>query len=123
MKREQMLRTIRKQSDKAQSVDIGREFEIVKLLQSKWHGRVIFEIIEKSPRSFGELKNEVPGISSAVLTTVLKSLIEKGIVIRTQFNETPMHVEYTLTEKGEAMIPMFYEMLMWETVYHPETFQ
>ena len=123
MKQEQMLRDIRKQTEKAQSVDISREFEIVKLMKNKWRGRVIFEIIEKSPRTFGELKKEVPGISSTVLTTVLKSLMDRGIVIRTQIDEAPIHVEYTLTEKGEAMIPLFYEMLMWEAAYYPESFR
>lgn len=48
-----------------------------------------------------------------MLTSALRDLEELGIVSRTQFNEIPPHVEYALTEMGEALFPVFYEMGIW----------
>ncbi|MGN1003508.1 MAG: winged helix-turn-helix transcriptional regulator [Oscillospiraceae bacterium] len=94
--------------------ELGKDYEVIKIFQTKWHGRVLFELLRKSPRRFGELKREVPGISNAVLTSVLRSLEEKDLIIREQFNEIPPHVEYALTDQGKGMLPIFYEMIRWE---------
>ncbi len=122
MTEQEMRREIARQTARIQSIDAGREFEIIKVFQMKWHGRVLFELLEKSPRRFGELRREVPGISNAVLTTVLRSLAEKGLVERVQFNEIPPHVEYSLTERGKGLLPVYYEMIRWETEHMPQSF-
>lgn len=117
-----MRREVALQTAKIQQVDTEREFEIIKIFQMKWHGRVLFELLEKSPRRFGELQREVPGISNAVLSSVLRSLTEKGLVDRVQFNEIPPHVEYSLTERGKGLLPIYYEMIRWETKHVPQSF-
>ncbi len=101
---------------------VGKDYEIIKIFQTKWHGRVLFELLEKSPRRFGELQRDIPGISNAVLTNVLRALAEKDLITRIQFNEIPPHVEYSLTERGKGMLPIFYEMIRWEKEYLPESF-
>lgn len=122
MSEQKMREEIALQTAKIQKIDAEREFEIIKIFQMKWHGRVLFELLEKSPRRFGELQREVPGISNAVLSSVLRSLAEKGLVDRVQFNEIPPHVEYSLTERGEGLLPVYYEMIRWETKYMPQSF-
>ncbi len=122
MDEQEMRREIAQQTAKIQQIDTEREFEIIKIFQMKWHGRVLFELLEKSPRRFGELQREVPGISNAVLSSVLRSLAEKGLVERVQFNEIPPHVEYSLTERGKGLLPVYYEMIRWETKYMPQSF-
>lgn len=122
MTEQEMRSEIARQTARIQSVDTEREFEIIKIFQMKWHGRVLFELLEKSPRRFGELQREVPGISNAVLSSVLRSLAEKGLVERVQFNEIPPHVEYSLTERGRGLLPVYYEMIRWETRYMPQSF-
>ena len=42
-----------------------------------------------------------------------------GILVRKQFNEIPPHVEYSLTEKGEDLLPVFYALTMWGLKYIP----
>lgn len=123
MTEQEMRSEIALQTAKIQSIDTEREFEIIKIFQMKWHGRVLFELLEKSPRRFGELQREVPGISNAVLSSVLRSLVEKGLVAREQFNEIPPHVEYSLTEQGRGLLPIYYEMIRWETKYMPRSFE
>ncbi|MGM9608220.1 MAG: winged helix-turn-helix transcriptional regulator [Oscillospiraceae bacterium] len=99
---------------------ISKDYEVISIFQTKWHGRVLFELLLKSPRRFGELKREVPGISNAVLTSVLRGLEERELITRKQFNEIPPHVEYALTEQGRGMLPIFYEMIRWEKKYLPD---
>ena len=48
-----------------------------------------------------------------MLTNTLRDLKELGIIHREQFNEIPPHVEYSLTEKGKALLPVFFEILKW----------
>lgn len=123
MTEQEMRSEVAAQTARIQQIDPQREFEIIGIFQMKWHGRVLFELHEKSPRRFGELQREVPGISNAVLSSVLRSLVEKGLVVRKQFNEIPPHVEYSLTERGKGLLPIYYEMIRWETKYMPESFE
>ena len=55
-----------------------------------------------------------------MLTTVLRDLESAGIVRREQFNEIPPHVEYSLTEKGRALLPAFFELAKWGETYLKE---
>lgn len=69
---------------------------------------------------FGELKKNLPGITSTMLTATLKDLEAKGIVHREQFNEIPPHVEYSFTEKGKDLYPIFYAMMNWGYKYEKD---
>ena len=48
-----------------------------------------------------------------MLTNTLRDLESLGIIHREQFNEIPPHVEYSLTEKGKALLPVFFEISKW----------
>ena len=62
---------------------------------------------------FGELKKAYPNITNTMLTNTLRDLESLGIIHREQFNEIPPHVEYSLTEKGKALLPVFFEISKW----------
>lgn len=89
-------------------------YEAFNIFQTKWYARILFELCKESPCRFGQLKKAIPEISNVVLTSALRNLEEKNLINRFQFNEIPPHVEYSLTEHGEAMLPIFYEMIQWE---------
>ena len=59
----------------------------------------------------------MPAITSAMLSSTLKALESKGIVVRKQFNEIPLRVEYSLSESGKAMLSIYYEMAIWGEKY------
>ncbi len=112
MDENEMVRTILEHTEYLKKNNLPYEgFEII---QTKWCGRILLELCQKSPQRFGELRKAVPEISNVVLTSALKTLVGKGLVIRTQFNEIPPHVEYSLTEKGRGMLAVIYEMICWE---------
>ena len=89
------------------------------MLQGKWKFQIIYELCIKDPIRFGELKKASDGITNTMLTTSLRELEKDGLVSRIQFNEIPPHVEYSLTEKGKALLPIFYEITKWGFKYIP----
>ena len=89
------------------------------MLQGKWKFQIIYEMCIQEPIRFGELKRNIPGITNTMLTSSLRELERDGLVDRVQFNEIPPHVEYSLTEKGRALLPVFYAMTKWGFQYIP----
>ncbi|WP_099469252.1 winged helix-turn-helix transcriptional regulator [Konateibacter massiliensis] len=87
------------------------------IFEGKWNARIIYELIQQPTMRFGELNKAIPEISNTMLATTLKGLEEKGIVKRIQFNEIPPHVEYSLTESGLAIIPVFDAIGEWGEKY------
>ncbi|MGN0133909.1 MAG: winged helix-turn-helix transcriptional regulator [Anaerotignum sp.] len=92
----------------------------LELLSGKWRTHIIFELCKKSSCRFGELKKAVPRITNTMLTNTLRDLEGFGIVHREQFNEIPPRVEYSLTEKGKALLPAFFELAKWGEAYLEE---
>ena len=89
------------------------------MLQGKWKFQIIYEMCIKSPIRFGELRKNIDGITNTMLTSSLRELEKDGLISRIQFNEIPPHVEYSLTEKGTELFPVFYAMTKWGLAYIP----
>lgn len=85
----------------------------LELLSGKWRTHIIYELCKYPSRRFGELKKAYPHITNTMLTNTLRDLERLGIIHREQFNEIPPHVEYSLTEKGRALLPVFFEISKW----------
>jgi DNA-binding HxlR family transcriptional regulator len=75
----------------------------------KWTLLVIRDLAEGSSR-FCELERSLEGISPRTLSLRLRALEEEGIVERHTFPEVPPRVEYALTHKGEALVPLVEDM-------------
>lgn len=85
----------------------------LEMLSGKWRTHIIYELCKRPSCRFSELKRAVPGITNTMLTTTLRDLETLGIIRREQFNEVPPHVEYSLTEKGKDLLPVFTELARW----------
>ena len=88
------------------------------------HGRSRLRQVDASassatwPRAssrFCELERSLEGISPRTLSLRLRALEEEGIVERHTFPEVPPRVEYALTEKGEALVPLVEDMRRYGT--------
>lgn len=86
-------------------------------LGSKWKPIIVLVIKDRKLR-FGELAVRINVISRKVLTDQLREMEADGLVIRQEFKEIPPRVEYSLTEKGLALLPILYLLEEWETKYH-----
>ncbi|WP_294236849.1 helix-turn-helix domain-containing protein [uncultured Chryseobacterium sp.] len=86
-------------------------------LGSKWKPIIVLVIKDRKLR-FGELAVRINVISRKVLTDQLREMQNDGLVIREEFRELPPRVEYSLTEKGLALLPILYLLEEWEMKYH-----
>ena len=88
------------------------------LLSQRWTGLVIYQLLTGSKR-FCTLESSM-GISGRVLSERLKDLETQGIVKREVFPETPVRIEYSLTDKGQALEPIIREIEKWSQTWLPQ---
>ncbi|MCY4086394.1 MAG: helix-turn-helix domain-containing protein [Actinomycetia bacterium] len=79
------------------------------ILGAKWTALIVHDLSEGA-RRFSELERACPGISPRTLSERLDTLEELGLVVRTSYPESPPRVEYELTERGLALLPVIAEM-------------
>lgn len=95
----------------------SKVLKILKILRGKWKLPVIYALFKKKSYRFCELQREVSEITNAILISTLKDLQANGIVKRIQIEDKASHVEYSLTEKGFSLFPIFIEIIRWGELY------
>jgi DNA-binding HxlR family transcriptional regulator len=75
------------------------------IIGAKWTALLVHDLSE-GPRRFSELERSCSGISPRTLAERLRVLEHEGIVERHSYPESPPRVEYELTEKGTAILPI-----------------
>src|ERR1700685_1373560 len=78
----------------------------------KWTLLVIRDLADGRSR-FCELERSLQGISPRTLSLRLRALEEEGVVERQKVPEVPPRVEYALTEKGRALLPIIEDMTIY----------
>ncbi|MFO1445128.1 helix-turn-helix transcriptional regulator [Bacillus sp. Bva_UNVM-123] len=81
------------------------------ILSQRWTGLVIFRLLN-GPQRFCNIEASI-GVSGRVLSERLKDLENEGIVKREVYPETPVRIEYSLTEKGLALEPLMKDIEKW----------
>jgi DNA-binding HxlR family transcriptional regulator len=79
------------------------------IISGKWTLLLIRDLAEGSQR-FCELERSLDGISPRTLSLRLRALEDNGIVERRTYPEVPPRVEYALTDKGKALVPLIEDM-------------
>lgn len=74
------------------------------LLGGKWRLPILWKLSEHEVLRYNELKREVKGITSMVLTQCLQELELVHIINRKQYEEIPPRVEYSLTDEGKQLV-------------------
>ena len=85
----------------------ARLLPLLLILQEKRKNQVLYELCLREPIRFGELKKNLVGITNTVLTNSLRELEADGLISREQFNEIPPRAEYSFTQKGRDLMPVF----------------
>lgn len=75
------------------------------LLGGKWKQRILWHIIHGDNR-FSLLKKAIPDITHKMLITELRELERSGLILRKDYGQMPMKVEYSLAEKYSDIIPI-----------------
>ncbi|MCH6264807.1 helix-turn-helix transcriptional regulator [Bacillus sp. FJAT-50051] len=81
------------------------------LLSQRWTGMIIYQLLS-GPQRFCTIESSI-GVSGRVLSERLKDLENEGIVKREVFPETPVRIEYSLTDKGQALKPLMNSIEDW----------
>ena len=83
---------------------------------NKWKP-IIINVIGTHTIRFGQLAAIIPHISRKVLTEQLKELEEDGLLERSVYKELPPRVEYKLSEKGLAFLPILENIKEWNSKF------
>ncbi|AWX06718.1 winged helix-turn-helix transcriptional regulator [Prevotella intermedia] len=86
---------------------------VLSRIGDKWSMLVLFTLETNKNQRFKELQRNIPDISQKMLTTTLKMLEGDNLVHREAFPETPPRVEYSLTDKGQSLLPLIDNLLVW----------
>lgn len=86
----------------------------------RWKSRIVCVLAAKRTLRYSELRGEMTNISDAVLSSSLKELIADDLVARRSFEEIPPHVKYSLTQKGESVVPILQSICHWAGMFHRE---
>ncbi|ANU24423.1 winged helix-turn-helix transcriptional regulator [Planococcus donghaensis] len=87
----------------------------ISLLSQRWTGLIIYQLLS-GPQRFSHL-TEVIGVSGRLLSERLKNLEVEGLITRTIYPETPVRIEYALTEKGRSLKPVMDEIQKWSQTW------
>ncbi|MBA9026554.1 MULTISPECIES: winged helix-turn-helix transcriptional regulator [Bacillaceae] len=98
-----------------QSIICPRFEKAVSLLSQRWTTLLIYQLLN-GPQRFGTIQSSI-AISGRVLSERLKELEHQGIVKRDVIPETPVRIEYSLTEKGFSLEPILKEIENWSQVW------
>src|SRR5713226_8688999 len=79
------------------------------LIGSKWTALIVHDLSE-GPRRFTQLERACHGICPRTLSERLDMLEQEGLVFRCSYPESPPRVEYELTAKGVALLPIIEAM-------------
>jgi DNA-binding HxlR family transcriptional regulator len=86
--------------------------QAIELIGKRWTGVVIMALLD-GPRRFNEIAERLEGASDRMLSERLKELETTGLVERCVYPETPVRIEYRLTEKGKALTPVLDAIQQW----------
>ncbi|EIT84687.1 hypothetical protein A374_13385 [Fictibacillus macauensis ZFHKF-1] len=84
----------------------------IEIIGKKWTGLIIRVLLGGAKR-FKEIKKQIPDMSDRMLTERMKELEAAGIVIRHVYPETPVRIEYELTQKGTALRNVITAIQQW----------
>src|SRR5580704_15144100 len=95
---------------------VGCIASAMEIIGNKWTALILRDLFA-GPKRFCELEKSVGSINPRTLSQRLDDLEAYGIITRESFAEVPPRTEYTLTPKGEDLLPILKDMATWGTKY------
>jgi DNA-binding HxlR family transcriptional regulator len=82
---------------------------LLKQLSGKWKPQIFrFALIE--PVRFNSLLRQLEGSSKQAIASALREMEEQDLIQKTVVRLKPLHIEYTLSERGKSLIPIFKQL-------------
>ena len=76
------------------------------LIGGKWKMQILCALSNNGALRYNRLKRSLDGVSNTVLASALRELERDGLVVRREYLEVPVRVEYAVTEHGAALLPI-----------------
>lgn len=89
----------------------------MEIIGNKWTALILRDLAN-GPKRFSELEKSVGSINPRTLSQRLDDLEKHNIITKQSFSETPPRIEYTLTQKGEDLVPVLKQMAAWGDKYY-----
>jgi DNA-binding HxlR family transcriptional regulator len=87
--------------------------DTIYVIGGKWKMPIIFSICTGGPQRFGEIAQGVTGITSRMLSRELKEMEMNKLITRTVYPDTPVRIEYKVTEYCKTLVPLIQTMIDW----------
>jgi DNA-binding HxlR family transcriptional regulator/DNA-binding response OmpR family regulator len=87
------------------------------LLSKKWHPVIVRTLADGDGLGFSDLEARLDGISAKVLTDALEELQDHEVIERTEVSQSPLRVEYTLTDRGTDLEAVIQSLADWGETY------
>ncbi|MEZ7173027.1 winged helix-turn-helix transcriptional regulator [Sporosarcina sp. OR05] len=85
----------------------------IAILSQRWTALILYQLMS-GPQRFCTMTEKL-GVSGKTLTERLKDLEQQGFVVREVYPETPVRIEYSLTDKGMSLTPIMQEIEKWSS--------
>lgn len=92
----------------------------LRMISGRWKLPILFRLYADPALRSSQFLRDIPGISQKMLTQHLRELQEDGLIDRTDFGEQPPRVDYRLTAKGRALMPVLMSARFFSQDYPPE---
>lgn len=90
------------------------------LVGGKWKMRILWALRAETSLRYGEIKQEIDGITDMMLSQSLRELTEDGLTVRRQYQQIPPKVEYCITPAGTELIPVLAQLCTWSVKHAKE---
>ncbi|MDD3279195.1 MAG: helix-turn-helix domain-containing protein [Lachnospiraceae bacterium] len=83
------------------------------LINGKYKMTILYCLTQLGVVRFNELQRYIGNISYKTLSSTLKELERDQLVIRKEYPQIPPKVEYSLSSRGQSLMPLLYDMCVW----------
>lgn len=90
------------------------------VVSGKWKWLILYRLASHQQLRYGELKRTLPNITHKMLSRELKELEAENLVHREEYHQIPPKVEYSLTAKGQTLLPILELMRCWGADNRPD---
>ncbi len=101
-----------KKLDTLTSSECGIGFTL-SVMGGKWKPLILWFLAKEGTKRYGKIRKYIPTVTNKMLSQQLKELVNEDLIQRKDFQVIPPKVEYSITEKGETLIPILDLMCAW----------
>lgn len=83
------------------------------LIGGKWKVQILCSVTNAGTIRYNALRGKLLGISNTVLASALRELERDGLILRREYLEVPVRVEYEITAPGRALVPILDRLGDW----------